>query len=81
LRSPDKLSSDAEIALSNAINNGFQIYVSTISIIEITYLVEKNKIPIVALQQLLQVLADPDVSLAVVPIDLMVASSLAKFRD
>jgi len=36
LRSPDKLSPDAEIALSNAINNGFQIYVSTISIIEIT---------------------------------------------
>jgi PIN domain nuclease of toxin-antitoxin system len=78
LRSPEKLSLDAAIAFNNAVNNGAQIYISAISIVEITYLVEKNKIPEVALAQLLQALADPDISLTVVPLDLMVAGCLAK---
>ncbi len=46
--------------------------------VEITYLVEKNRIPEVALEQLVQYLADPDVGLIVIPVDVLVARTLAK---
>lgn len=78
LRSPDKLGIDAAIALDSAINSGNPIYLSAISIIEIIYLVEKRKIPEIDLEQLLQTLTDSDASLAVYPLDKLVAQSLAK---
>jgi len=78
LRSPDKLSSEAAIALDGAINSGNPIYISAISIVEIVYLTEKNKIPEAALEQLLQTLSDSDASLVVALLDKSVAQSLAK---
>lgn len=78
IRSPDKLSSEAIKVLDNAVDNGCLIYLSAISIVEITYLVEKNKIPEVVLSQIINFLADPDVGLKVVPLDLSVAKCLAK---
>ncbi len=41
-RSPDKLSLEAAIALDGAVNNGYPIYLSAISLVEITYLVERG---------------------------------------
>ena len=70
--SPDKLSPEAIIALDSAVNNGCFIYLSAISIIE------KNKISEVALSQLFQFLADPDIRLKVVPINLSVGQCLTK---
>ena len=78
LRSPDKLSTEAAIALDGAINSGNPIYISAISIVEIVYLTEKNKIPVAALEQLLQTLSDSDASLVVALLDKSVAQSLAK---
>ena len=78
LRSPDKLSTEAAIALDGAINSGNPIYISAISIVEIVYLTEKNKIPEAALEQLLQTLSDSDASLVVALLDKSVAQSLAK---
>ena len=78
LRSPDKLSTEAAIALDGAINSGNPIYISAISIVEIVYLTEKNKIPEAALEQLLQTLSDSDTSLVVALLDKSVAQSLAK---
>lgn len=78
LQSSEKLSHDAALSLDGAINNGYAIYISAISIVEITYLVEKSKIPEIALEQLLQALTDPNVGLVVAPMDLLVAESLAK---
>lgn len=77
-RSPDKLSLDAAIALDGAVNNGYPIYLSAISIVEITYLVEKNRIPKIALDKLLESLAEPDVGLMIAPLDSLVARALAK---
>ena len=51
---------------------------SAISIVEITYLVEKNKIPEVVLNQIIEFLTTPDSDLKVVPLDLSVAKCLAK---
>lgn len=78
LQNSEKLSPDATLSLDGAINNGYAIYISAISIIEITYLVEKSKIPEIALEQLLQALTAPNVGLVVAPMDLLVAKSLAK---
>ena len=77
LQNSKKLSPDAALALDGAINNGYAIYISAISIVEITYLVEKGKIPEIALEQFLQALTDPNVGLVVAPMDLLVAESLA----
>jgi|JI7StandDraft_1071085.scaffolds.fasta_scaffold463152_1 PIN domain nuclease of toxin-antitoxin system len=77
-RSPEKLAYDASIAFDRAINNGYPIYISAISIVEITFLVEKNRLPQVALDHLIENLADPDVGLVIVPIDILVAKTLAK---
>jgi PIN domain nuclease of toxin-antitoxin system len=76
--SPEKLANDASIAFDRAINNGYPIYISAISIVEITFLVEKNRLPQVALDQLIENLADPDVGLVIVPMDILVAKTLAK---
>ncbi|NES99135.1 MAG: type II toxin-antitoxin system VapC family toxin [Sphaerospermopsis sp. SIO1G1] len=78
LINPDKLSTEALIALDGAINNGYPIYISAISIVEIVYLTEKNKIPEAALEQLLQTLNDSNPSLVVASLDQSVAQSLAK---
>lgn len=78
LRDQNKLSPDAAIAFNTVVNNDHQIYISAISIVEITYLVEKNKIPTVALEQLLTALTTPNVSLTVVPMDLMVARTFSR---
>ena len=64
--------------LLSTVNNGCFIYLSAISIIEIIYLFEKNKISEVALSQLFQFLADPDIRLKVVPINLSVGKCLTK---
>lgn len=64
LQNSKKLSPDAALALDGAINNGYAIYISAISIVEITYLVEKGKIPEIALEQFLQALTDPNVGLS-----------------
>lgn len=78
LQDSNKLSSSALLALEDAIENGESIYVSAISIVEITYLVEKSRLPAIALEQLLQSLRDPDVSLVVAPIDLAIAECLSQ---
>ena len=77
-RSPEKLASDASIAFDHAVNNGYPVHISAISIVEITYLVEKNRLPQVALDQLIENLADPDVGLVVVPMYILIARTLAK---
>jgi PIN domain nuclease of toxin-antitoxin system len=76
--SPDKLSPEAVIALDSAVNSSHPIYLSTISIVEITYLVEKNKIPAIALDQLLQSLTDPSVNLTAIPLNTSVARALTQ---
>jgi PIN domain nuclease of toxin-antitoxin system len=78
LRSPEKLSTNAVTALDNALNNSESIFISAISIVEINYLVEKNRISASSLEQLLQLIDDPLVSLFVVPLDTPVAKAFTQ---
>jgi PIN domain nuclease of toxin-antitoxin system len=78
LRSPEKLSVNAVTSLDNALNNGESIFISAISLVEMNYLVEKNRIPTSSLEQLLQLIDDPLVKLVVVPLDTPVAKAFTQ---
>ncbi|MFN7858315.1 MAG: type II toxin-antitoxin system VapC family toxin [Pseudanabaena sp.] len=78
LRSPEKLSTNAVNDLDNALNNGESIFISAISLVEMNYLVEKNRIPTSSLEQLLQLIDDPLVNLVVIPLDTPVAKAFTQ---
>ena len=78
LRSPEKLSTNAVNALDNALNNSESIFISAISLVEMNYLVEKNRIPTSSLEQLLQLIDDPLVNLVVIPLDTPVAKAFTQ---
>jgi PIN domain nuclease of toxin-antitoxin system len=74
--SSKKLSITASKALDQAIANRDAIYVSAITLVEITYLVEKNKLPNLALVELYQALDDPKSGIVIAPLDLYVAQAI-----
>jgi PIN domain nuclease of toxin-antitoxin system len=78
LRSPEKLSTNAVTSLDNALNNGESIFISAISLVEMNYLVEKNRIPTSSLEQLLQLIDDPLVNLFISPLDTPVARAFTQ---
>jgi PIN domain nuclease of toxin-antitoxin system len=60
LHEPEKLSQVATLTLDNAILSGGKIYISTITIVELTYLIEKKKVDSSVMDKLLSVLDDPN---------------------
>ena len=73
---PGALSAAALAALRGAEAGGAPIYVSTVSIIEIIYLVEKGKLTPGALERLKAALHDPLTVLTAAPVDYEVASAV-----
>ncbi|MBD2165859.1 type II toxin-antitoxin system VapC family toxin [Calothrix sp. FACHB-156] len=65
----DKLSATALTALEQAVNAGNPIYISAITIIEISYLVEKGRFAEEVLTRILNALDDPNVGIVLVPLD------------
>lgn len=76
LFNPEKLSANALAALHGAIQSGEPIYIASISVVEVTYLVEKGRIPQAVLPQLFSELAEPNSGLRVVPLDLPIVQTL-----
>ena len=56
----------ARAAFDEAAQTGDPVYVASISLVEVAYLVEKGKVTDEALEQLYQALADPDSGFVVV---------------
>ncbi len=71
-----RLSSTARTAMRAAIDAGDPVYVSAISVAEVTYLVEKGRLTQQQLQDLIAVLHRPDSGFLVVPFDLAIAEAL-----
>lgn len=69
----EQLSPAGRVALDGAIDAGFPILVSAISIIEIVYLEEKHKIRAGAAERIRQACETEDPSLEIVPVDARVA--------
>ena len=70
------LSSNAQRAMDEAIEAGDVVYVSSISLVEVVYLVEKGKLPSVVLDRLTSALSEPDSGFVVAPLSLSVALAI-----
>lgn len=75
-REQTKLSAAAITAFEQAGSTGDLIYLSAITIIEITYLIEKGKLPQAALDRLDDALAETPPLIAVLPIEVGVARAV-----
>ena len=76
-RSP-RLSSAAHLAIRKAIEAAYPVYVSSVTIVEIIYLVEKRRLLPQQLTDLLTTLHRPDSGFRVQPFDLAIAETIAK---
>jgi len=70
------LSKAAEAVLDRASAEGHPIYVPSICLVELTYLVEKAKLPAAARQILVRALVDPGGPYELAPLDRLVADAL-----
>lgn len=70
------LSDDALTALDDATDAGDPIYLASISLVEIIYLVEKGRLPQVALDSLLSAITEPDSGWLLAPLDLGAAQAI-----
>jgi PIN domain nuclease of toxin-antitoxin system len=64
-----QLSPTARTVIASAERNAENIFVSAISLVEVIYLVEKGRLPALALQRLQEALRDPTGSMVVAPLD------------
>jgi PIN domain nuclease of toxin-antitoxin system len=78
LNSSSRLSSTARQAIRSAIENGFPVYVSAITIAEVVYLAEKGRVARLELEALLIALHRSDSGLIALPFDLALAEMLPK---
>ncbi len=73
-----RLSATARRLIDDAAGRGEQIGVSSMTLLEIVYLIEKGKIAAEAFSRLAAALEDPESALVEVPVDLAVARALAR---
>ena len=76
LTNSPRLSSAAAKALDNASAAGDSILVPSISLVELTYLVEKGRVPAEARKRLVDALAGPDGPYELAPLDGRVAAAV-----
>jgi PIN domain nuclease of toxin-antitoxin system len=62
--------------MDEAVEAGDPVYVSSISLVEVVYLVEKGKLPAVVLDRLTSALSEPDSGFVVAPLSLSVALAI-----
>jgi predicted nucleic acid-binding protein len=63
------ISDKATKAIDEAYNAGDLIYVASITLVEVIYLVEKSKLPVVALERLKSILKNTDSGFEIVTLD------------
>lgn len=76
LEASPRLSAGALGAIRASLVAGESVYVSTVTIVELTYLVEKRRFPLALLDRLLLELRRPSAELKVAPLDLATADTL-----
>jgi len=82
LSGSQELSQAARLAIETAENDGDDVFLSAISLVEIVYLTERGRLPSAALDRLREALKDPVRGLVVAPLDAAVADAVRKIpRD
>jgi PIN domain nuclease of toxin-antitoxin system len=69
LQNSNRLSPAAQKAMDDAANVGDLVYVCSISLVEIVYLVEKGRLPVVVIDRLTAALSAPDAGFVIAPLD------------
>jgi PIN domain nuclease of toxin-antitoxin system len=77
LSADSRLSANAKQFMDNAANSGDQIAVSSITLIEIVYLIEKGRIPTTALTSLTTALRQTKPTFIEIPVSSTIAQSMA----
>jgi len=78
LLSSPRLSAKAGSSIKDAIEAEAPVYVSAVSVVEVIYLVEKGRLPRLALERLMGELTSEDSGLVVAALDLTVAEALRR---
>ncbi len=78
LLASNSLSGEALRALEAATQAGDPVYLPSISVVEVIYLVEKGRLPQLALERLNDALADSESAFVLAPLDLTVAHSVRR---
>ncbi|MFN8439282.1 MAG: type II toxin-antitoxin system VapC family toxin [Caldilineaceae bacterium] len=78
LFSPNKLSANAQQAIDLANQNQEPIYISTLSLVEVTFLVEKGRLPQIVLDTLFHELTESQNELIALPVDVAIARTISK---
>jgi len=78
LAADPRLSAAAKRFIDTAANNGDEIAVSTITFVEMVYLIEKGKIPPQRFSELAARLEDPDSMFVEVSVDMKIARALSR---
>jgi PIN domain nuclease of toxin-antitoxin system len=73
-----RLSARAAEALDSATAAGEFIHVPSICLVELTYLIEKGRLPVVARDRLIEALDEPDSPCLLAPLDRSVADALER---
>src|SRR5712692_1985368 len=82
LHDDPRLSDSAGLAMDATIEAGDPIYVPSMCLVEVTYLVEKGRVPRTAMERLRKALAEPSFGFKVAVLDLAVADALREIpRD
>jgi PIN domain nuclease of toxin-antitoxin system len=76
LSADSRLSATAAAVLDSATAAGEHIYVPSICLVELTYLIEKGRLPGAARDRLIQALDDPKAPCLLAPLDRSVADAL-----
>ena len=76
-RSP-RLTPAADASMRRAVSDGYHIEIPSISLVEVTYLVEKGRLPALVLKKLAEHLDQPGAGLRVAVLDRSVAEALAQ---
>ncbi len=78
LAADPRLSTSAKLFMDTAANDGDEIAVSAITLVEMVYLIEKGRIPPQRFSNLAEELGDPDSMFVEVPVDLKIARAVSR---
>jgi PIN domain nuclease of toxin-antitoxin system len=73
-----KLSAKALQTIEDALQSGEPVFLPSICLVEVIYLVEKSRLPMSALERLNSALQNPWSGIRIAPLDLAVAASVQK---
>jgi PIN domain nuclease of toxin-antitoxin system len=78
LAADPRLSTAAKLFMDTTANDGSEIAVSAITLVEMVYLIEKSRIPPQRFSNLAEELGDPDSMFVEVPADLKIARAVSR---